>query len=77
MRLEDAAHLSAEDRRRILASYPPHEREVRANGIPVLGSGRVFDVPEDVVTVTPFDIPAHWPRVGALDFRLGPPDGGG
>lgn len=68
MRLEDAAHLSAEDRRRILASYPPHEREVRANGIPVLGSGRVFDVPEDVVTVSPFDIPAHWPRVGALDF---------
>jgi hypothetical protein len=28
----------------------------------------VFDVPEDVVTVTPFDVPAHWPRLGALDF---------
>ena len=68
MRLEDARHLSATEKRRILASYPPHERDVRANGVPVLGSGRVFDVPEDVVTVTPFDIPAHWPRLGALDF---------
>lgn len=68
MRLEDAQHLSAADKRRILSSYPAHEREVRANGVPVLGSGRVFDVAEDVITVAPFDIPAHWPRLGALDF---------
>lgn len=68
MRLEDAEHLSAREKQRILRSYPSHEREVRANGVPVLGSGRVFDVAEDVITVSPFDIPAHWPRLGALDF---------
>ena len=66
--LDDAEHLSAAEKRRILASYPPHEREVRANGVPVLGSGRVFDVAEEDVSLRPFDIPAHWPRLGALDF---------
>ena len=68
MRLEDAAHLSDDDKARILASYPSHEREVRANGVPTLGSGRVFDVAEDDVVCRAFTVPTHWPRLGALDF---------
>ena len=42
MTIDDAAHYTAEERARIIAAYPPHEREARARGIPVLGSGRIF-----------------------------------
>ncbi len=68
MTLEDAAHYSAEDREKIIASYPEHERDARTNGIPVLGSGLVFPVKEESIKCEPFPIPEHWPRLGAMDF---------
>jgi hypothetical protein len=46
MTIDDAEHYSPEDRARIVAGYPDHEREARAKGIPTLGSGRVFPVAE-------------------------------
>ena len=49
MTLDDAEHYTDEDRAEIIASYLPHEREARARGIPQLGSGRVFPVPEDLL----------------------------
>src|SRR5262249_173445 len=50
-------------------SYPAHEREARTKGIPTLGSGRIFPVPEADITCNPLDwIPEHWPRLGAMDF---------
>ncbi len=52
----------------ILAQYPEHEREARANGTPMLGSGAIFPVSEKLISVPPFAIPAHWPRIGAMDF---------
>ena len=42
MTLWDAAHYSDEDRERILAQYPEHERKTRTRGIPAMGSGAVF-----------------------------------
>ena len=45
MTIDDAEHYSPERRAEIIASYPAHEREARAKGIPVLGSGRVFQRP--------------------------------
>lgn len=68
MTIEDAEHISAEQRAKIIASYPPHEREARAKGIPTLGSGRIFPVPEEGISVEPFALPDVWARVGALDF---------
>src|SRR5690606_27835804 len=47
---------------------PSHERKARAEGIPVLGSGRVFPVDEDELKIVPFDIPRHWPQIAGLDF---------
>ncbi|MBI1275371.1 DNA packaging protein [bacterium] len=68
MTIEDAGHYSPEEREAILASYPAHERQVRAYGVPGLGSGRVFPVEERDVGVESFAIPAHWARIGGLDF---------
>ena len=49
MTIDDALHYTAEDRARIVAGYPEHEREARAKGVPTLGSGRVFPVAEDAL----------------------------
>jgi len=68
MTIDDAPHYTPEERARIVAAYPPHEREARANGVPVLGSGRIFPVAEEGVAVEPFAIPAHWPQIGGIDF---------
>jgi hypothetical protein len=68
MTLEDAAHYTPEQRAAIIAKYPEHEREARARGIPTMGSGAVFPVPESQITVPAFAIPPHWPRIAGLDF---------
>jgi len=68
MTIDDADHYTPEERADIIAAYPAHEREARAKGIPVLGSGRIFPVAEDEIKVAPFRLPAFWPRIGALDF---------
>lgn len=66
--IEDAGHFSEEDRARIIASYPAHERDARTKGIPQLGSGRVFPVNQDDLTVAAFQIPEHWVQIGGIDF---------
>lgn len=68
MTIWDAAHYDEAQRRTIIESYPAHERDARAKGIPVLGSGRVFPISDDQVAVPAVEIPAHWPVIGALDF---------
>ena len=44
MTIDDVDHYSAEEKAQIIASYPRHEREARAKGIPTLGSGRIFPI---------------------------------
>lgn len=68
MTIEDALHYTPAQRAAIIAMYPAHEREARTKGIPTLGSGAVFPVSEDLITVQPFPIPAFWPRITGLDF---------
>jgi phage terminase large subunit-like protein len=68
MGLDDAGHLSPEDRVKIRASYPEHIRDARTDGIPALGSGMVFPVSERQIVVDPFRIPEYWPRLGSMDF---------
>jgi hypothetical protein len=68
MTIDDALHFTEEQRKQIVASYQPYEREARVKGVPVLGSGRIFPVAEESITCDGFDIPAHWPRIGGMDF---------
>ena len=76
MTIDDAEHYTAEERAKIIASYPPHEREARTKGVPSLGSGRIFPIPEETIVVEPFEIPAHWPQIGGLDFGWDHPTAG-
>jgi phage terminase large subunit-like protein len=68
MTIEEALHYSAEERQKIIDSYPPHERECRTKGIPVLGSGRIFPIEEARIVCDHRDFPSHWPRIGGCDF---------
>lgn len=68
MTIDDAEHYTPEERAAIIARYPAHEREARAQGIPILGSGRVFPVAEEAIRCDPFAIPAHWKQINGLDF---------
>lgn len=75
MTIDDAEHYTPERRAEIIASYPAHEREARAKGIPVLGSGRVFPVPEEDITIDPIKIPEEWVRLIGVDFGWDHPFG--
>jgi phage terminase large subunit-like protein len=68
MTIEEAEHYTPEQRQKIIASYPAHERDARTKGIPILGSGRIFPIAEELITVAPFEIPTHWFRIGGMDF---------
>lgn len=68
MTIEDAEHFTPDERAKIIASYPAHEREARTKGIPTMGSGLIFPVLEDDICVEPFEIPSHWAQIGGLDF---------
>jgi phage terminase large subunit-like protein len=66
---DDAPHFDDPGfREAVLSRIPPHEREMRSKGIPVMGSGLVFPVLDDDIAIEPFEIPAHWPRIGAMDW---------
>ena len=68
MTLDDVEHYTAEEKEKIAASYAPHEREARTKGVPTLGSGRIFPVPEETIAIEHRDFPSHWARIGGLDF---------
>lgn len=48
--------------------YPEHEREARARGIPTMGSGRIFQIPEETIKCQPFECPDHFYVINAMDF---------
>lgn len=75
MTIEDADHIPAEERARIIASFPEHEREARASGVPILGSGRVFPVSEASIRCEAFPVPSHYYSLGAMDFGWDHPYG--
>lgn len=76
MTIDDVEHYTPEQRQAIILSYPAHEREARAKGIPTMGSGRVFPIEEDYIKVDPFVIPDHWVQLAGIDFGWDHPSAG-
>lgn len=60
-------HLSEEQKREELDRIQPFQRKARSEGIPTLGAGAIYPVPEDVVLCDPFEIPDYYPQCYALD----------
>lgn len=64
---DDVPHLSDTVKKELWESIPPYQRDARSKGVPQLGSGAIFPVPESDIAITDFEIPDHWPRCYALD----------
>jgi len=70
MTMDDAGHITPDMKQKILSKYPEHERDCRANGIPMAGEGRIFNIAESVITCEPFAIPEHWVQIIGLDIGI-------
>lgn len=63
----DVPHISDEAKQQLLQTTPPYLRDARSKGIPSLGSGAIYPIPVEQITVEPFAIPAHWKRAYGMD----------
>jgi phage terminase large subunit-like protein len=73
MTIDDAKHIPIEEREKIIAGFPAHEREARARGVPMLGSGKIFQISEGSIECDPFHPPPHWSYLWATDFGVDHP----
>ena len=64
---EDVPHISEKAKAEMLDAMEPHMRDARAKGIPVMGAGVIYPVPESAFVVEPFEMPDWWPRAYGLD----------
>ena len=64
---DDVPHLGEAEKKRMLAETPPHLRDSRSKGIPSLGAGAIYPVPESEIKVKDFEIPSHWVRLYGMD----------
>lgn len=64
---DDAPHLSESAKTELMAALPPYQRDARSKGIPQLGSGAIYPVPESEIVISPIQIPPHWKVCYGLD----------
>lgn len=72
--LDEAEHFSPEEKARRLAGYLEHERDARARGIPILGSGAVYGFSEDTIKengISLQQVPPQWHKLWGIDFGIG------
>lgn len=71
---DDAPHLDEKVKEQLLSVYSPAERAMRSKGIPMLGSGMVFPIAPDKITIDPITIPDHWMRIIGIDLGFDHPN---
>lgn len=64
---DDVPHITPEMKRQMLSEIPDYQRDARSKGIPSLGSGAIYAVPEERFVVEPFGIPKHWQKAYGFD----------
>ena len=72
--IPDGGHLTAQAKATMIAGYPAFEREARARGVPMLGSGRIFTTPEESIRearINDRDIPPEWFLLWGIDIGIG------
>jgi phage terminase large subunit-like protein len=79
MTIDDVAmdpngHITPAQRDTIVAGYSANEREARAKGIPMLGSGRVYTASEEALREPAIEhIPTYWLKGWGIDFGMAHP----
>ncbi len=71
MSLDEAEQYTEEEKQKMLAAYPAHERATRRYGTPMMGSGRVFPYDEESIK-EPFisRVPFEWAKLWGVDFGV-------
>jgi phage terminase large subunit-like protein len=64
---DDVPHLGELEKAEILADTPAHLRDSRSKGIPGMGSGAIYPIPENELAVSPFPLPPEFRRFYGLD----------
>jgi len=64
---DDAPHLSDAAKRELEKAIPPYQRDARTKGVPQLGAGAIYPIPESDIIVPDFPIPSHWKKSYGLD----------
>lgn len=64
---DDCPHLDEKTKKELLESIPPHMRDARTKGIPMLGSGAIYPVDLDAISCEPFELPKWWPVAYGMD----------
>lgn len=64
---DDVPHLSEQAKKDLWEAIPPFQRDARSRGLPQLGAGLIYPVPESAIVCDPFEIPKHWKRSYGLD----------
>lgn len=65
---DDAPHLSDKTRRELLGAYPAWQRDMRTKGLPLLGTGLIFDFGDELIKCAPFPCPDHFWVINGMDF---------
>jgi hypothetical protein len=69
---DDNPYLSEETKKQYRLSIPAYELEAREKGIPLVGTGLVYQVPESSFVIPPVEIPKHWHCIVGLDLGFNP-----
>lgn len=69
----DAPHITEDDIREMSSGIPGWQLAMRSKGMPLLGSGLIYDVSDDDIKCESFEIPETWKRVCALDIGIDHP----
>ncbi len=67
---DDAPHMVGDRREQALMAIPAHQREMRSKGVPLMGSGLVFQVSEEEIRIAEVKVSDWWPKVCAVDFGM-------
>lgn len=73
---DDAPHMSEAKKAELRSTFPAHELDARTRGIPMMGEGAVFPIPDNQLYCEPFPIPAHFHRIAGVDFGVNHPAAG-
>ena len=65
---DECPHIAPEQQTKMLAKYPPYQRDMRKNGDPLMGEGLVYAYPMDKISCKRFEIPDHWWLINGMDF---------
>lgn len=72
MTYHDAPHMTPERIKENMDLYPIYQHDARLMGIPILGSGRIWPFPDEMIMETAIsDVPASWAKIWCLDFGIG------